>query len=107
MKKKTTIAVEQNDLRIFLIQSLRYSIGRDNHLAPSGFSNDIKKYIPLFDKETQKYLINKLIDEIEIEFRWNGGDFENELKYKYVWEELIAWFKERLAEIEKEDQYEL
>lgn len=58
--------VKDKDLYRFLLINLRYSLRRDNHLAPHSCVEDIKTYLPkIKDKVLKEHTTRQLFREIE------------------------------------------
>lgn len=86
--KDSNIVVERHDMLIFISSEVRYSLGRDNHLAPKTSVDLVKKYLPRFKEERWKTsLIDILISDIEADLRMHDR------KYRSTWLELLAYLK--------------
>jgi hypothetical protein len=94
----------EKDLYMLLISELRYSIQRDNHLAPSTCCDLIKTYLPQMSEPWRSHTARQLIDESIHERIWRlpisepdykiysyGTDNKNQLENDCIWEEL-TWF---------------
>lgn len=94
----------EKDLYMLLISELRYSIQRDNHLAPSTCYELIKTYLPKMSEPWRSHTARQLIDESIHERIWKlpiseseytiysyGTDNKYQLENDCVWEDLL-WF---------------
>ena len=88
------IEVDERTLYQLLISELRYSIGRDNHLAPSTCVNIVMQYLPEMSKEWRTHTAHQLTDEIIRERLW--GNHEGALKQDEEWEKLLLFLTDYL-----------
>ena len=90
------IKLEDRDLYQLLIAELRYSLKRDNHLAPSTCCQHIKQYLPEMSKQWRAICAKQLADESIHDRIWNnkGG-----LEYEEEWEKLLIFLLDYLEAI--------
>ena len=58
------VNIEDRDLYQLLISEFRYSVKRDNHLAPGTCANLIMQYLPEMSREWRAHTAHQLTDEI-------------------------------------------
>ena len=101
------VNIDDRDLYQLLISEFRYSVKRDNHLAPGTCVNLVMQYLPEMSKEWRAHTAKQLSEEIIDERLWNSGcfhdddfKFEKDLSFgsnkkqlheDYVWEELLVF----------------
>lgn len=98
------VKVTDADLYMLLISELRYSITRDNHLAPGTACNLIRTYLPKIGDYWRSHTAKQLLEEIieqRIIYTPNTGVYTikspeqaevgKQLLYDIEWEQL-CWF---------------
>lgn len=98
------VEVTDHDLYMLLISELRYSIARDNHLAPGTACNLIRAYLPEMGEDWRAHTAKQLLEEIieqrvlctpntEVYTIKSPGQAEagKQLQYDIEWEQL-CWF---------------
>ena len=105
--------LDDRDLYQLLIAEFRYSVKRDNHLAPDTCAQHVKAYLPKMTEQWRAHTAKQLSEEIIDERLWNSGCFHDEdfkfekylplgsnkkqLKEDYVWEELLVFLTNYLG----------
>lgn len=84
------IEIDEKDLYQLLIAEFRYSVKRDNHLAPSGCVWHIKDYLPNMSKQWRVHTAEQLSAEI-IEERILAICVKNPLEQDEEWEKLLVF----------------
>ena len=81
------IEIDEKDLYQLLIAEFRYSVKRDNHLAPSGCVWHIKDYLPNMSKQWRVLIAEQLTSEI-IDERILAICVKQPLEQEAEWEAL-------------------
>jgi hypothetical protein len=81
--------IDEKTLYQLLITNVRYSIGRDNHLAPGNSNRIIKECFPMLSDEFKVQLKEKLISEIKFELGFKKREFEAD------WLDLIEYLEQQ------------
>ena len=105
----------EKDLYLLLISELRYSIRRDNHLAPDTCCELIKTYLPKLSEPWRSHTAKQLANESIQERIWSLPISESDYKiYQYgsankrqlqndmLWEGLLRFLLDYLTEIPEE-----
>ena len=82
--------IDEKDLYQLLIAEFRYSIKRDNHLAPSGCVWHVKDYLPNMSKQWRTHTAEQLTTEI-IDERILALCLNNPLEQDAEWEALLVF----------------
>ena len=100
--------IEDRDLYQLLIAEFRYSVKRDNHLAPSGCVQHIMTYLPEMSKDWQLHTAEQLTNEV-IQERLFFGHPKGHLEQDAEWEKLLVFLTDYLVKlpyaVEKYMQY--
>lgn len=83
------VNIEDRDLYQLLISEFRYSVKRDNHLAPGTCVNLVAQYLPEMSKEWRSHTAHQLTDEIISERIW--GNSKGRLEQDSEWEKLLVF----------------
>lgn len=88
--KTRKIEINLFDLKLFLIQGVRYSLKQDNDITANGFTGQVKKYLPLIPEEDRLLLRDIIVKEIikELEALEMHGI---ELNQYGTWDALLIW----------------
>jgi hypothetical protein len=81
------VEIDEKDLYQLLIAEFRYSVKRDNHLAPSGCVWHIGDYLPKMSKQWRVHTAEQLTAEI-IEERVLAACLKHPLEQDEEWEAL-------------------
>ena len=81
------IEIDEKDLYQLLITEFRYSVKRDNHLAPGGCVRHIKDYLPTMSKQWRVHTAEQLTAEI-IDERILAICLKQPLEQDAEWEDL-------------------
>ena len=90
------VKLEDRDLYQLLIAELRYSIKRDNHLAPGTCVQHIKMYLPEMSREWRTVCAKQLADESIHDRIWTG---KGPLEYDGEWDNLLVFLLDYLEAI--------
>ena len=82
--------IDEKDLYQLLIAEFRYSVKRDNHLAPSGCAWHIEDYLPTMSKQWRVHTAEQLTAEI-IDERILAVCLKNPLEQDEEWEKLLVF----------------
>ena len=109
------VKLEDKDLYQLLMSEFRYSVRRDNHLAPGTCVQHIKEYLPRLTKQWRAHIAEQLTEEIIDErlwlsdcFRNKDFKFENDLPFNSdkkqlhedcTWEELLVFLTNYLERL--------
>lgn len=91
--------IEDRDLYQLLMAEFRYSVKRDNHLAPSGCVQHIMTYLPELSKEWQTHTAEQLTNEIIQERLFIGGRTKGRLEQDAEWEKLQVFLTNYLIKL--------
>ena len=89
------VNIEDRDLYQLLISEFRYSVKRDNHLAPGTCANLVMQYLPEMSKEWRAHTAHQLTDEIIAERIW--GKDKEALDQDAEWEKLLMFLTNYLV----------
>ena len=89
------VNIEDRDLYQLLISEFRYSVQRDNHLAPGTCVNLVMRYLPEMSKEWRAHTAHQLTDEIIAERIWGKG--KETLEQDAEWEKLLMFLTNYLV----------
>lgn len=89
------VNIEDRDLYQLLISEFRYSVKRDNHLAPGTCVNLVMQYLPEMSKEWRAHTAHQLTDEIIAERIW--GKYKEALDQDAEWEKLLMFLTNYLV----------
>lgn len=92
------VKLEDRDLYQLLIAELRYSIKRDNHLAPDTCAQHVKNYLPEMEKQWRAHTAKQLSEEIIQERLWSHGT-KPRLDYDADWEKLQVFLLDYLEQL--------
>lgn len=90
------VKLDEKDLYQLLIAEFRYSVGRDNHLAPSGCAQHIKDYLPEMKNEWQTHTAEQLTNEIIQGRIWTNN---KPLEQDSEWEKLLVFLTNYLIRL--------
>ena len=90
------VKLEDRDLYQLLISELRYSIKRDNHLAPGTCVQHIKMYLPEMSREWRTVCAKQLADESIHDRIWTD---KGPLEYDGEWDNLLVFLLDYLEAI--------
>ncbi len=103
------VKVDDKDLYQILMAEFRYSVKRDNHLAPSSCIQHIMTYLPELSKEWQIHIAEQLTNEVIQERLFIGGREKGRLEQDAEWEKLLVFLTDYLVKlpyaVEKYMQY--
>ena len=83
------VKLDEKDLYQLLIAEMRYSIKRDNHLAPSGCVQHVMDYLPEMRKDWRAHTAEQLTSEIIQEMIFGGS--KRPLEQEADWEKLLVF----------------
>ena len=83
------VSIDDRDLYQLLISEFRYSVKRDNHLAPGTCVNLVMKYLPEMSKEWRAHTAEQLTSEIIQECIF--GNSKGPLQQEEEWEKLLSF----------------
>jgi hypothetical protein len=91
------VKLDEKDLYQLLIAEMRYSIKRDNHLAPGGCVQHVMDYLPEMRKDWRAHTAEQLTSEIIQEMIFGGtkGPLEQEAE----WEKLLVFLTDYIEKI--------
>lgn len=84
------VEIDEKDLYQLLIAEFRYSVKRDNHLAPSGCVWHVKDYLPNMSKQWRAHTAEQLTAEI-IDERLLAVCAKQPLEQDVEWEGLLRF----------------
>lgn len=84
------VEIDEKDLYQLLIAEFRYSVKRDNHLAPSGCVWHVKDYLPNMSKQWRAHTAEQLTAEI-IDERLLAVCTKQPLEQDVEWEGLLQF----------------
>lgn len=87
------VQVNDKDLYQLLISDFRYSVKRDNHLAPGTCVQHITNYLPVLSDQWRSHTANQLTEEIIFERHMGRLDRDEE------WEFLLNFLIEYIDEL--------
>lgn len=90
------VKLDEKDLYQLLISELRYSIKRDNHLAPGTCIQHIKMYLPEMSREWRTVCAKQLADESIHDRIWTD---KGPLEYDGEWDNLLVFLLDYLEAI--------
>ena len=91
-----TVEIDEKSLYQLFISDFRYSVRRDNHLAPSNCSSIIMEYLPKIESmDWRAHAAMQLTDEIIRERIFARG----KLKHDNEWEDLLVFLIDYLDEL--------
>ena len=90
------VELEDRDLYQLLVAELRYSIKRDNHLAPGTCVQHIKMYLPEMSREWRTVCAKQLADESIHDRIWTT---KGPLEYDNEWDNLLVFLLDYLEAI--------
>ena len=111
------VKLDEKDLYQLLIAEFRYSVKRDNHLAPGTCAQHIKDYLPEMSKQWRAHAAKQLTEEIIDERLWHSRYFKpgfkfnknsikdntdeekDQLEEDYIWEELLVFLTNYLEDL--------
>jgi hypothetical protein len=109
------VKLDEKDLYQLLIAEFRYSVKRDNHLAPDTCAQHIKDYLPEMSKQWRVHTAKQLTEEIIDERLWHSRYFKpgfkfsidivknneekDQLEEDYIWEELLVFLVNYLEDL--------
>ena len=103
------VEIDDRDLYLLLISEFRYSVKRDNHLAPGTCIDLVIHYLPKLSKEWQAHIAEQLTNEIIQERLFIGGREKGRLEQDAEWEKLLVFLTNYLIKlpyaVEKYMQY--
>lgn len=85
------VKLDEKDLYQLLISEFRYSVKRDNHLAPGSCVQHIMEYLPQMSKQWRAHTAEQLTSEIIQERLFIGGREEGRLEQDAEWEKLLVF----------------
>ena len=103
------VKIDDKDLYQLLLAEFRYSVKRDNHLAPDTCAHHIKMYLPELSKQWRSHAAQQLSEEIIEERLWAAWLHESDFKFNkdpkitldcsckkqlnedHIWEELLVF----------------
>ena len=83
------VKLDDKDLYQLLIAEFRYSVKRDNHLAPGSCAQHIKEYLPDMSKQWRAHTAEQLTSEIVQEMIIGGSN--GPLEQEAEWEKLLIF----------------
>jgi hypothetical protein len=83
------VNLDDRDLYQLLISEFRYSVKRDNHLAPSTCVNLVMQYLPEMTNEWRTHTAEQLTSEIIQACIW--GNSKGPLEQEAEWEKLLVF----------------
>ena len=93
------VSIEDRDLYQFLISEFRYSVRRDNHLAPGTCVDLVMRYLPKLSKEWCAHTAEQLTNEIIQERLFIGGREKGRLEQDAEWEKLLVFLTNYLTKL--------
>jgi hypothetical protein len=93
------VSIEDRDLYQLLISEFRYSVKRDNHLAPGTCVDLVMQYLPKLSKEWQAHTAEQLTNEIIQERLFIGGREKGRLDQDAEWERLLVFLTNYLTKL--------
>lgn len=93
------VSIEDRDLYQLLISEFRYSVKRDNHLAPGTCVDLVIHYLPKLSKEWQAHTAEQLTNEIIQERLFIGGREKGRLDQDAEWERLLVFLTNYLTKL--------
>lgn len=85
------VEVDDRDLYQLLISEFRYSVKRDNHLAPGTCAVLAAQYLPKMSKNWRAHTAQQLTNEIITERIFGCGGAGIALKQDSEWEKLLVF----------------
>jgi hypothetical protein len=76
------VKLDDKDLYQLLLAEFRYSVKRDNHLAPGTCAQHIMNYLPDMSKQWRAHTAKQLSEEIIDERLWNSCYIDPEFKFE-------------------------
>jgi hypothetical protein len=83
------VKLDEKDLYQLLISEFRYSVKRDNHLAPGSCAQHVMEYLPQMSKSWRAHTAEQLTSEIIQERLFIGG--HGRLEQDAEWEKLLVF----------------
>ena len=93
------VSIEDRDLYQLLISEFRYSVRRDNHLAPGTCVDLVMQYLPKLSKEWRAHTAEQLTNEIIQERLFIGGREKGRLAQDAEWEKLLVFLTNYLTKL--------
>lgn len=93
------VEIDDRDLYQLLIAEFRYSVKRDNHLAPSGCVQHIMTYLPMLSAQWQTHTAEQLTNEIIQERLFFAGHPKGHLEQDAEWEKLQMFLTDYLVKL--------
>ena len=91
------VKLDDKDLYQLLIAEFRYSVKRDNHLAPSGCVQHVMDYLPEMRKDWRTHTAEQLTSEIIQEMIFGGS--KGPLEQEAEWEKLLVFLTNYIEKI--------
>lgn len=91
------VKLDDKDLYQLLIAEFRYSVKRDNHLAPSGCVQHVMDYLPEMRKDWRTNTAEQLTSEIIQEMIFGGS--KGPLEQEAEWEKLLVFLTNYIEKI--------
>lgn len=92
------VKVDDRDLYQMLMSEFRYSVKRDNHLAPGICFDLIKAYLPQMEKSWRAHTANQLSHEIIEERLW-AINLKAPLEYDSMWDSVLVFLTNYLESL--------
>ena len=93
------VNIEDRDLYQLFISEFRYSVKRDNHLAPGTCVNLVMQYLPEMSKEWRSHTAEQLTNEIIQQRLFVGGREKDRLDQDSEWEKLLVFLTNYLDKL--------
>ena len=91
--------IEDRDLYQLMIAEFRYSVKRDNHLAPSGCVQHIMDYLPEMPSQWKTHTAEQLTSEVIQERLFFAGHPKGHLEQDAEWEKLLVFLTNYLTKL--------